>query len=162
MIPNLEKVKTLTNIMNKECPTCTYDTLIYAPQQKIYSDTTIIIATNSSYTLDLLIDDIITTSTYTWYKNGTLYKTIKGSNKLTFAPFTTADAGTYTVKITNPLAPQLTLESWPIRLNAGPSLVCDRRSDSLELVKFYNATRGPNWTIKWDLSKSMNTWYGIV
>ncbi len=160
MIPNLEKVKTLTNITNKECPTCTYDTLIYAPQQKIYSDTTIIIATNSSYTLDLLIDDTVTTNTYTWHKNGTLYKTIKGSNKLTFAPFTTADAGTYTVKITNPLAPQLTLESWPIRLNAGPSLVCDRRSDSLELVKFYNAT-GANWWKKWDLSKPINTWFGI-
>ncbi|MBK7370917.1 MAG: leucine-rich repeat domain-containing protein [Saprospiraceae bacterium] len=162
IIPNLEKVKTLTNITNKECPTCTYDTLIYTPQQKIYHDTTILISPNTSYTLDLLIDDTVTTNTYTWYKNGTLYKTIKGSNKLPFTPFTNADEATYTVKITNPLASQLTLESWPIRLNAGPSLVCDRWSDSLELVKFYNATGGPNWWKKWDLSKPMDSWWGVT
>ncbi|MBL0113540.1 MAG: leucine-rich repeat domain-containing protein [Saprospiraceae bacterium] len=141
-IQNLSQVIKLVNINNKTCQTCTFDTLIYAPQQKIYYDTSILISSNSTYTLDLLIDDTVTTSTYAWYKNGILYKTIKGSNKLPFTPFTSADAGTYTGKITNPLAPQLTLESWPIRLNAGPSLVCDRRSDSLELVKFYNATGG--------------------
>ncbi|MBK7370914.1 MAG: leucine-rich repeat domain-containing protein [Saprospiraceae bacterium] len=161
IIQNLEKVKKLVDSTNMICSTCKFDTLLYAPQQKIYFDTSFQILTNTPYTLDLLIDDTISTSTYTWYKNGTLYKTIKGKNKLHFAPFTTTDAGTYTVKITNPLAPQLTLESWPIRLNAGPSLVCDRRSDSLELVKFYNATGGPNWTIKWELNKAMNTWYGI-
>ncbi|MBK9932002.1 MAG: gliding motility-associated C-terminal domain-containing protein [Saprospiraceae bacterium] len=135
--------------------------IIYSPQQKIYSDTTILITPNTTYTLDLLIDDTVTTSTYTWYKNGILYKTIKGSNKLPFTPFTSADAGTYTVKITNPLAPQLTLESWPIRLNAGPSLVCDRRSDSLELKKFYDSTGGANWFTKWNLSEPMDKWWGI-
>ena len=149
LIKNLNKIKTLT------------DTLVYAPQQKIYYDTTILITPNTFYTLDLLIDDTVTTSTYNWYKNDVLYKTIKGSNKLPFTPFTSNDAGTYTVKITNPLAPQLTLESWPIRLNALPMLVCDRRSDSLELVKFYNATGGANWWKKWDLKKPMDSWFGI-
>jgi hypothetical protein len=38
---------------------------------------------------------------------------------------------------------------------------CNRRLDSLELVKLYNATNGPNWTNKWDMSRPMNTWYGI-
>jgi len=89
----------------------------YAPQQKIYVDTFITIPTNSNYTLDLLIDDTVTTSTYMWFKNDALYKTIKGSNKLLFTPFTNNDAGTYNVKITNSLANQLTLESWPIKLN---------------------------------------------
>ena len=74
------------------------------------------IAANTNYSIDLKIDDTVTTSTYTWYKNGILFKTIKGSNKLPFTPFTSNDAGTYIVKITNPLAPQLILESWPIRL----------------------------------------------
>ena len=161
LISNNQANKLLVTLNNKLCPGCDGDTLEYAPQFNVYYDTSILIQNNTPYTLDLLIDDTVTTSIYTWYKNGILYKNIKGSNKLPFTPFTSADAGTYTVKITNPLAPQLTLESWPIRLNAGPSLVCDRRSDSLELVKFYNATGGPNWTIKWDLSKAMNTWYGI-
>ncbi|MFZ1422608.1 MAG: leucine-rich repeat domain-containing protein [Saprospiraceae bacterium] len=38
---------------------------------------------------------------------------------------------------------------------------CDRKSDSLELVKLYNATNGPNWTNKWDLTKPMESWYAI-
>ncbi|MDZ4709998.1 MAG: gliding motility-associated C-terminal domain-containing protein, partial [Saprospiraceae bacterium] len=160
IITNLNRLKNLIDITNKVCPTCS-DTLVYAPQQKIYKDTIILISSNINYTLNLLIDDTVTTSTYTWYKNDILYKTFKGSNKLPFTPFTANDAGTYTVKITNPIAPQLTLESWPIRLVVGPNLVCDRRSDSLELVKFYNVTGGPNWINKWDPIKPINTWQGI-
>lgn len=37
-----------------------------------------------------------------------------------------------------------------------------RTLDSLELVKLYNATGGPNWTNTWDLSKPMDTWYGVT
>lgn len=161
LLINNSKNKNLVS-KNTQCSSCQGDSLTYSPQQLIYIDTTIFIPSNTTYTLDLLIDDTVTTSIYTWYKNNLLYKTIKGSNKLSFASFTAADAGTYTVKITNPHAPQLTLESHPIRLVAGPSLVCDRRSDSLELVRFYNATGGSNWTRKWDLSKSMSTWWGIT
>ncbi len=137
------------------------DSILYAPQKCIYADTTISVSTASNYTLDLKIDDTVTTSTYTWSKNGVFYKTIKGINKLTFLPFTSNDAGTYTVKITNPLAPQLTLESCPIRLNSKPMVVCDRRSDSLELVKFYIATDTAKWIIKWNLSKPLDSWFGI-
>lgn len=148
-ISNLNKNKTVI------------DSIRYAPQQKVYSDTIITISPNTNYTLDLLIDDTVTTSTYTWFKNDVFYKTIKGSNKLPFTPFTSNDAGTYTVKITNPLAPQLTLESWPIRLMTAPQLLCDRRSDSLELVNFYNSTGKEKWKEKWDLSKPMEKWYGL-
>ncbi len=41
------------------------------------------------------------------------------------------------------------------------NFVCDRRSDSLELVKFHNAAGGQNWINKWDLNKSLDSWYGI-
>jgi Leucine-rich repeat (LRR) protein len=37
-----------------------------------------------------------------------------------------------------------------------------RYQDSLQLVALYNATGGANWTNKWDLSKPINTWYGIT
>ncbi len=161
LIRNISQNKTQTDIINKDCPTCNFDTLIYAPQKKIYTDTVITISPNSPYILDLKIDDTVTTSTYTWYKNRVLYKNIKGSNKLPFTSFTSGDNGTYTVKITNPLAPQLTLESYDIRLQALPALVCDRKSDSLELIKFYNATGGNNWWKKWDLSEPINLWWGI-
>ena len=36
------------------------------------------------------------------------------------------------------------------------------KSDSLELIKLYNATNGANWRDKWDLSKPVGMWYGIT
>ena len=39
---------------------------------------------------------------------------------------------------------------------------CDRLIDSLALVDLYNGTGGPAWIYTWDLSKPMNTWYGIT
>ncbi len=36
-----------------------------------------------------------------------------------------------------------------------------RYLDSLGLVALYNNTNGANWTNKWDLTKSIDTWYGI-
>jgi Leucine-rich repeat (LRR) protein len=38
---------------------------------------------------------------------------------------------------------------------------CDRQSDSLELVKLYEATQGPNWRDKWNLELNMDSWFGI-
>ncbi len=38
---------------------------------------------------------------------------------------------------------------------------CDRVSDSLTLVQFYQATNGPNWVTPWDLNSPISTWYGI-
>jgi Leucine-rich repeat (LRR) protein len=34
--------------------------------------------------------------------------------------------------------------------------------DSLYLVEFYNKTNGQNWINKWDLTKPMNTWFGVL
>lgn len=34
-------------------------------------------------------------------------------------------------------------------------------SDKAVLTKLYNATNGSNWINKWDLTKPMNTWYGV-
>lgn len=38
---------------------------------------------------------------------------------------------------------------------------CNREADSLELVKFYSSTDGPNWTHSWDLNQPVDTWWGI-
>lgn len=38
---------------------------------------------------------------------------------------------------------------------------CDRMHDSLELVKLYNSTDGPNWKIKWILNTPMDMWWGV-
>jgi len=34
-------------------------------------------------------------------------------------------------------------------------------SDSSALVQLYNATDGPNWKNKWDLTQPLHTWYGV-
>lgn len=38
---------------------------------------------------------------------------------------------------------------------------CDRAKDSLELVKFYEATNGNNWKNKWNLHAPMENWFGV-
>ncbi len=37
-----------------------------------------------------------------------------------------------------------------------------RYEDSLQLVQFYNATNGPNWSIKWNLNQPINTWHRVT
>jgi hypothetical protein len=36
-----------------------------------------------------------------------------------------------------------------------------KTSDSLQLIRLYEATDGINWTNKWDLSQPMTTWFGV-
>ena len=38
---------------------------------------------------------------------------------------------------------------------------CSRVTDSLELVRFYNATNGPTWMATWNLNDPVDTWLGI-
>ena len=38
---------------------------------------------------------------------------------------------------------------------------CDRKTDSLELVKIYNSTVGYNWSSPWPLYKPINQWQGV-
>ena len=44
-------------------------------------------------------------------------------------------------------------------LNIYADTVSDKEKDAL--IKFYHATNGANWKIKWDLSLSVSTWYGV-
>lgn len=43
----------------------------------------------------------------------------------------------------------------------GQLLSCHVR-DSLALIELYNSTDGPNWTVRWNLSKPMNSWIGLT
>ncbi|MCB9264980.1 MAG: VCBS repeat-containing protein [Lewinellaceae bacterium] len=96
--------------------TTAYDTLIYAPQDSIFTDTLIARTIGESLAVDLGIDDTVTTNIYQWYKDGQPYAQIIGSNQLAFNNLQVADAGIYWVHITNPNALNLTLESYPIEL----------------------------------------------
>ena len=87
---------------------------IYAPQDSIFTDTLISATEGSLLEIDLGIDDTVTTNVYQWYKDGQPFTTINGDNRLIFDPVQAGDAGTYWVHITNPNAPELTLESYAI------------------------------------------------
>ena len=132
----------------------------YAPQDSIFKDTTYQLTEGSNLTINLGIDDTVTTNIYKWYKNGTLYQTINGNNKLTFNNIQQTDAGVYTCQVTNPNAPLLTLYSRKATVVVAQSC---RSRDSLALVALYNATGGPNWTRRdnWLTSSPISTWYGI-
>lgn len=43
----------------------------------------------------------------------------------------------------------------------GKLLSCSER-DSLALIELYHWTDGPNWNVRWDLNKPMNTWAGLT
>jgi gliding motility-associated-like protein len=137
-------------------------TFIYTPQDTIFRDTTLSKKVGESLALNLGIDAAITTNKYEWYKNSTLQSAYTtSSNTLTIPSLQTTDAGTWRVKVTNPTAPLLTLWSKAIKIQVQQVVNACRQSDSLSLIALYNSTNGANWTNKWDLSKPMNTWYGI-
>ncbi len=84
----------------------------YSPQDSISTIETITIFPNNNVTIDLQVDELVSSSTYTWYKDGTPIATTN-INEVTIVNFQLANEGVYTCEITNPQAPNLTLESRP-------------------------------------------------
>jgi Leucine-rich repeat (LRR) protein len=120
---------------------------IYAPQDSFFKDSTIHITVNCSKTIDLQIDNGINANQYDWFKNDTIvYRTVHGSNKLTFTNVRLADTGIYKCKVTNRDFPNLTLYSRPIRL-----IVDTVSTRSLDTTicdgKFYQTSDGRRLTI---------------
>ncbi|SFT11914.1 Por secretion system C-terminal sorting domain-containing protein [Zhouia amylolytica] len=92
---------------------------------------------------------------YQWRKNGV---NIEGAtnSELAFASITTSDTGIYDCIITNPNYPKLTLT------NRSTTIKVYSENDINALIAFYNATGGPDWTTKWDITnKDLSKWYGV-
>ncbi|MEL7020580.1 MAG: hypothetical protein AAGK47_03140, partial [Bacteroidota bacterium] len=103
-----------------------FPTFIYAPQQEILTPVTINLMPNDSYTIDLQIDANISDNQYEWFKDGMPYQTITGVNQLGLNSVQLSDGGVYSCRITNPNAPDLTLQSAPITIVIDcPVLVTD-------------------------------------
>jgi hypothetical protein len=132
----------------------------YAPQDSIYKDTTIEVQVGEPFTIDLNIDNSLTTNNYQWFKNGVTFQSPTNSNKLGFNNLTFNDNGFYTCQVTNSKAKDLTLYSRKIKLRVVDAASCAYK-DSLQLVMLYKSTNGQNWTKKWDLDNTMKSWYGI-
>lgn len=158
ILPNLAANETA--ILNNNGGNTMYDSLRYDPQQKIATPTTIEFTTGDNQLLSLNIDNFITSNVYKWYKDDVEFQTVNGNSNLSFTNLSESDAGVYTCQVTNPNAPDLTLESHPFTLSfVDPSC---RMRDSLILVDLYNATGGASWTTTWDLNQPMDTWFGVT
>jgi Leucine-rich repeat (LRR) protein len=150
-----ENIKNITRVIRS---------FIYYPQHKFYKDTNFTLQKNQELSINLQIDSSLSDNTYKWTNNiNTSWNMDPSqdihSNTYTFKNIQTKDAGRYTVKVTNPTLPLLTLESNTISIK-----VCNVQQDSSELVNLFNNTSGSNWKIKanWlQAGKPISTWYGI-
>lgn len=110
----------------------------YAPQLPIYEDTIFQVINESNFSIDLIIDEDIADNVYTWFKDGVELKSVTGNNNLEFKPIVWADEGVYTVEVTNPQLPALTLISHPIKIeilcNNPTSFVTQQLCQSDELL----------------------------
>ena len=118
----------------------------YTPQNNFGNTNTVSVPAGSNYTIDLIIDDTVTTNTYYWHKDGILIDSTFGVNEYTITNFQSADVGVYTAKVFNSIATTtqqtLILYSQPINLNLAlasanptipglPNRVCANRNDTI-------------------------------
>jgi len=114
-----------------------YSEFSYAPQAPVFHDTLLLRSPGQSLDFSLDFDEAIATNVYKWYKDG-IYQPAQdqiGNNNLLIPNLKTTDAGQWTVEVTNPGAPDLTLYSRTITLQVcstapspsitSPTTLCD-------------------------------------
>lgn len=134
--PNLEKIRLQVNSLTfgSLIPIFKYlnnNDAIYSPQAKIYPDTILIGEISKSLKIDLKIDTGELENIYQWNKNGNPYVTVKGKNYIEFQSLQISDTGTYSVNVTNPNLPKLSLKSGNIKLKVPCSITQTSKSDTL-------------------------------
>ena len=163
IIPNISKFNAATVYEGSA------NSFVYAPQDSFFVDTTYRKVIGDPLSIDLKIDDTLTSNVYTWNKNGVFFRTTI-TNKLFFASLAATDAGVYTCTVTNINAPLLTLISRRITIQINPATNTCRSRDSLALVNLFNTTGGASWTARnrngkvspWNIAQPMTTWYGVA
>ena len=83
----------------------------YSRQDSISFSQAVNIPQGTYYTIDLMEDDTVTTSTYTWYKDNVFHST-STTNKFIIPDFQQSDQALYCCSVTNPNAPSLTLNAY--------------------------------------------------
>ena len=129
----------------------------YSNQAEVGNTDTVNGTIGNSIAINLGIDSTLTTNVYTWYKNGTFYKTT-AVNNLVINNFTASDTGVYTCTITNSSAPQLTLYSYPTTLVI-PKPKLSVSTNELNIAYTANSTANFNITsnVSWKINK-LQTW----
>lgn len=93
--------------------------LIYHPQDSVGAAANVLLAQGANYTIDLYIDDTVTTNVYKWFRNGNLIATTT-NNSFTISNAAAIVSGVYTCEITNTLLTNLTLYSRPVAIGISP------------------------------------------
>ena len=137
----------------------------YEEQDSIFETTDINLNIGENYTIDLGIDPAITENVYEWYKDGAIINTIQGNNKLSLMNVQNNDAGVYSCKISNQLAPQLTLNSRLITITVSNpnqltfnSLIIDGECtmDSSGVIEISVTNGVPPFQYQWNNGQSSN------
>lgn len=92
------------------------------PQKQPNPDSNVTVPLHDTYTIELPFDDDVTSSVYTWYKDGQ-FLTTTSTNKLLIEDAGYDDTGVYHTMITNPNIPDLTIKSGAVTVNV---IDCDQ------------------------------------
>ncbi len=112
----------------------------YAPQDPVFHDTLLLRSPGQNLDFSLDFDETIPTNVYRWYKDGS-YQPAQdqtGNNNLKINNLKTTDSGKWTVQVTNPDAPDLTLYSRTITLqvcSAAPAALSAPQGDTLTCTR---------------------------
>lgn len=133
---------------------------IYAPQDTAGFIHTQHLPEGSSGSIQLNFDNNIT-GEYIWLKDGVVYDTTT-TNSLNFTTVEMSDTGSYTCIITNSSAPNLTLHTYPIRLE-----VCEKPNLGNDTIICFNdslilATDVSAELYQWNGSYSSDSTYSVM
>ncbi len=122
-LPDLSSLNTLKNLYIERnqfsfddiLPNYSDAGFYYTPQDTVATTDTVTVQSGNEYTIQLDIDNGISTNTYQWYRNGNKIATTD-TNQLTIHQAAEKDAGLYTSKISNTQINDLTLMSRSVYL----------------------------------------------
>lgn len=96
----------------------------YLPQDSIGTTRVVNTVIGASYTIDVEIDDSVSSNIYYWYRDTILIDSTFGVNRYRISNFQQTDIGIYTAKVVNPKVnnPELVLQSRPTFLGVNTAV----------------------------------------
>jgi Leucine-rich repeat (LRR) protein len=138
----------------------TIDNFSYTPQKPLSPKPNIIASNGDIISIPAEVSGA--QNNYEWYKRTSLFNTdvVSTEETLDFV-FDDASEGTYFLRVTSNLVPNLVLITPDFTIGQDPTT----SSDYATLIDFYNSTDGPNWTnnTNWlNPNVPLSEWHGIT
>jgi Leucine-rich repeat (LRR) protein len=156
--------KHINQLSNHPCFSKFSSNFTYQPQAKISIPQEISLKSGELLEMDINSSYLSDNDQYQWYHDESA---IPNANNFVYEKQNVGknDAGTYVLKITNPLIPELILQSHNINVEIIELVSGIPRTEYEALKSLYNSTNGDNWTnnSNWLDSLSLaNDWYGVT